>query len=542
MKKKYLSLLLLSAFLSSCTGKIYLEYIPFVANDEIINTHFNIVEENYYQVSEQGEITFPEGLSVNGINSIDSIYDLKRAGEKKMVYAPLKKSEEGYLRQDLKLLVVPVSFIDSPTYNNIDKQNEMIIKLQNAFFGHKKMNQYYSVSEYYYLSSYGHVSLSGEVTPFYQLNMTASELENKISSAQNIASDISGWLRSDDFPIKDKDFSIYDGNNDNYIDGLYIIYDHPSQHDNEEDEVLFWQLTDQISDNSKGFNYSNNHNPKVRDYSWSSFDCLGPSNKVSSNYYIHETGHLFGLEDYYNTGQGYYQPTGFMDMMDYNLGDHTAFSKYLLNWTTPYVVTGEGEITISSFHKTGQFILVPANLDRYRSHNTPYDEYLLLEFFTPNGLNDNKNFASYLYVDKDGEQSIFNYPSTYGLKVYHVDARLAAYSNASLYFDAHCLGLLDNLNVNDISKTKAIYYRYDNETSTNANNNTPVLYHLLEKEGENTFINGQAASDYILFKYGDTFGVDTFTDFKFHGGELLPYSFEITGFTTKNMTIKFIEK
>ena len=78
----------------------------------------------------------------------------------------------------------------------------------------------------------------------------------------------------------------------------------------------------------------------VNAYSWSSlyFTNFHKERKVDSSIYIHETGHLLGLSDYYNTEkkkQGYYyQPTGFFDLMDSNQGDHTALSKYLLNWTS----------------------------------------------------------------------------------------------------------------------------------------------------------------------------------------------------------------
>ena len=83
--------------------------------------------------------------------------------------------------------------------------------------------------------------------------------------------------------------------------------------------------------------------------------------KVDTHTYIHETGHLLGLSDYYSQDATQkFKPMGGMDMMDYNLGDENTFSKMLLNWTRPYVITGETTITINASNKIGDCILVPA--------------------------------------------------------------------------------------------------------------------------------------------------------------------------------------
>ncbi len=55
---------------------------------------------------------------------------------------------------------------------------------------------------------------------------------------------------------------------------------------------------------------------------------------------IHETGHAFGLADYYDydASQGAPGGVGGLDMMDGNWGNHCAFSRWLLDWIQPEVI------------------------------------------------------------------------------------------------------------------------------------------------------------------------------------------------------------
>ncbi len=108
-------------------------------------------------------------------------------------------------------------------------------------------------------------------------------------------------------------------------------------------------------------------------------------------------------------------PLGALDMMDFNVGDHNAYSKSVLNWIRPKVVVGEGVITLRSFTETGDALLI-----RPTYRGTLLDEYILVEWYTPTGLN-----------EKDAREPYAGrYPrqfSTPGLKIYHVDARVARY-------------------------------------------------------------------------------------------------------------------
>ena len=69
---------------------------------------------------------------------------------------------------------------------------------------------------------------------------------------------------------------------------------------------------------------------------------------VDAHTFIHETGHLLGLDDYYdyNDYRGAKGGLYGADMMDNNIGDHGSVNKLLLGWIEPTVVCGAGEINI----------------------------------------------------------------------------------------------------------------------------------------------------------------------------------------------------
>src|SRR5690606_28476123 len=74
-------------------------------------------------------------------------------------------------------------------------------------------------------------------------------------------------------------------------------------------------------------------------YSWG-----GPDNPLNQDVTDHETGHLLGLPDFYdyNSSIGTCGGLGGFDLMDGNGIDHNCFSKYLLDWIDPHIIT-EGD-------------------------------------------------------------------------------------------------------------------------------------------------------------------------------------------------------
>ena len=504
MRKKISLFFSLFPLLVGCSSNnVPLEFVPYKNEGEI------------KEIEDIGTLSLnPSYPGLNNMTSISSLSDLGKAGGRQ------------YLNSGgtAHLLVVPITFNEQEE----DILNAKKTLIQNAFFGESKMTKYESVASYYHKSSYSHLKIEGEVADFVLVDdVTLKDVTSTRDTV--IIKAMQELLREDETHIP-FDISPYCTINPNYIDAVYFIYDYPYKNP----DSVFWAITEHRSSPLSG--------TKVINYSWSSFDFMQDdkddilkSHKVRANTYIHETGHLFGLVDYYNTKGYAYQPTGLMDMMDYNLGDHSSFSKYLLGWNKPIVVKEEGKITINSFSNDGDFILVPTS----KYSNTPFDEYLLIEYFTPTGLNRSKEFPSYSYKDKDGNSHVFSYPTSYGLKVYHVDARLG-YIPAR---PANPYAFIDDEDSKISSRYKAgqtyVDFYYDNSPSEASSS---CLLHLLESSGENTFSNGYAASNSTLFRRFASFGKDTYQDFVFNNGELLPYWFEVKEFTANKVTIDFHKK
>ena len=127
-------------------------------------------------------------------------------------------------------------------------------------------------------------------------------------------------------------------------------------------------------------------------------------------------GHVFGLEDYYDYS-GQYNPAAGFSMQDNNVGGHDPFSSYALGWGKAYIPTETTTIDLKPFSETGEMILLDPTPN---ANNSPFDEYLLLEYYTPTGLN--KFDSDYKYGNRYPQG-----PKDSGIRLWHVDARLAQY-------------------------------------------------------------------------------------------------------------------
>lgn len=106
---------------------------------------------------------------------------------------------------------------------------------------------------------------------------------------------------------------------------------------------------------------------------------------------------------------------GSADIMDFNVGDHNPFSKLLLDWIEPIVVEESLTITINYFASSGDAIIVSNDF------NTLFDEYFVLSYYTPTGLNKTNPFFK-----------------KSGLIMYHVNAVLPTNTH-NMYEYSHLL-------------------------------------------------------------------------------------------------------
>lgn len=293
----------------------------------------------------------------------------------------------------------------SSSYNE-STYSKYLDDIETTFNGTSQETGWESVKTFYQKSSYGKCNLDITVYDewFYDSTITASYLQNLYDNFYNSnnGTDPNELLIT---KILDRynssiNYADYDSNGDDFIDSIWIIYDEPVNF--ESDESMYWAYTSwdyEWYDES----YDDCMNPsKARDgvypfyYAWAGVDFMYPErNQASYNVdsinldahtYIHETGHLLGLDDYYDYNSTVGPDRGMYtaDMMDANIGDHCPISKLLLDWVDPYVATTSGQITLSSFTTSGDCIIVADH-----SLNSIYDTYYMIEFYTNDGLNAN---------------------------------------------------------------------------------------------------------------------------------------------------------
>ena len=133
---------------------------------------------------------------------------------------------------------------------------------------------------------------------------------------------------------------------------------------------------------------------------------------LDTHCFLHEMGHMFGLNDYYDYS-GQYQPAGGLSMQDLNVGGHDPYSGLLLGWASAYIPTSGCSIELKPYQDSREVVLLTP---QWNEANSPYDEYILIEYYTPTGLN--QFDAEHAYSGRE------QLPTESGIRIWHVDARL----------------------------------------------------------------------------------------------------------------------
>ena len=305
----------------------------------------------------------------------------------------------------------------------------------------------------------------------------------------------------------------YDNDQDGYIDGVWCIYSSPNHKNNgpKTEYSNYWAYT----------NWGNQDvtpdikNPIYNLFGWASYDFMYEEHGidyVDAHTYIHETGHFLGLNDYYSD-QLSYSPIGKIDMMDANIGDHNSYSKMLLGWTKPYVVTTNASINLKSMNNENSLIVIPSdNTTITNNEFDPFSEYILIEYYTNEGLNYNDSISGFNTIDNSG------------VRIYHIDNR------------KFLVNIEDEFNIT--------YKEYENEKITSTNrlfmpitnrrgkDNYNMYFNLdpninlfdeirlIESNNIDTFSNGGKQKAKTYFTNGDSFSLEKYGKNFFYNGNV----------------------
>ena len=465
------------------------------------------------------EVTYNNFTKATVVDKDWNLQDLKKAGDLNAI--PTTSANQN-------ILVIPIEIKDYPF------TAKTITDLNTLFNGDASATNYWeSVKSFYEKSSFGHQNLTFTIADKYVTGLNAAEVAALDLTNAEYFTDVLVRRAVSDYKTKNGNASTqnFDSDNDGFIDAIWMIYSAPNYSNS--------SVIENISTDYWAYVYwdfrqkSNVSSPVQNVYSWASYDFMyegGGNNKVDGHTYIHETGHLLGLDDYYNyDDNSSYSPMGGVDMMDYNVIDHNAWSKMVLGWQKPYIVTGDAEITINPAQENGDAILIADNWN-----GTSYDEFMMVEFYTPMGLNALDSTTKYNGI----------YPLGFtekGIRIMHVDSRIGKNSYSSSkgwyfngYFEPTTLVLTGN-NYYDVAHSNTPSFSADNEYR---------LIHTIQATNVNTYKNGARAKNEDLFQVGDHFQMSTYgaNFFKekttFNNGNELGYTIEVLAISDSEATIR----
>ena len=453
-----------------------------------------------------------------------------------------------------KILVIPVWFSNSDTFISTAKKASVREDIEKAYFGTNEETGWRSVKSFYYEESHGALTLNGKVSEWYECSSTYSTYrtdDGAVTKTCALAKTVTDWY----FDNHDESRKDYDYDGDGYLDGVMLIYAAPDYGSLNKDSYTnlwaycFWagqSLPPSVE------------SPILNAFFWASYDFMYGSNassrtgkttyaggdtkycSIDAHTFIHEMGHMFGLEDYYDYSSKSYDPAGSFSMQDHNVGGHDPFSAYALGWAKAYVPTRSITLELKPFTSSGEVIVLSPS---FNSYNSPFDEYILIEYYTPTGLNE-------FDVQHQYQSRYPKGASVGGIRLWHVDARLAYASNGTFapykltsnpkYTPSQGVVLAMSNTYDDgkeetagyLSVLGSNYYNY-NVLQMIRNNTTTTYTPTREKD---------ALSNNTLFKAGSFFSMDTYGKQFVNRGKLnadkaLGFTFNVDSITDSGATI-----
>ena len=407
-----------------------------------------------------------------------------------------------------KVLVLPVEFTDitfDDVFGTNDGENKIVNDLEACFNGEVKDTNYWeSVSSYFEKSSFGKLNFDFDIAEPVSSNVsTASILDGTESVGSAVQNAFYNFKNGEG---ADQDLTVYDKDTDGLFDSVWLIYSAPNYQTNpsyEDKAGSFWAFVTCFTTFLPNLN-----NPGICTFGWASYDFMYKKgeDKIDAHTYIHETGHLMGLNDYYDyTSQN--SPLGGYDMQDWNVGDHNVWTKAALGRINPIIVETSKDLPLKIHLKPreeGGAIFITDNYN-----NTAFDEFIVLELYTPNGLNELDSTYNYDYQGK--------MPSKSGIKIYHVDSRLvqADENGYATYTDLSSLKTdgFDNTVYKTIGASNT--HSYDRNLTAELFNQIE----LISSEKDSLYYSYQNMqipyTSEDLFESGDTFDMNSFKYFTY---------------------------
>lgn len=417
---------------------------------------------------------------------------------------------------DVNWLVIPVWFTDSTSFIAAEHKEDVRSDINTGFFGTNEQTGWRSVKTFYQQESYGNVNISGLTTKWFEPGHNWSKYNDQ-NATRSLTSLAIQWFKNN---YKDIPLSRFDKDKNGTIDSLILVYACPDYSCFSSASSNLWAYCSWLL----GTPGNPGDEPTVNQFMWVSYDFLyqRASNNDTSSYvykrtgktsygsgqttyvtldthtFIHESGHLLGADDYYDYS-GVASPAGGFSMQDHDCGAHDPFSNMMYGWSAPYIPTDDITLTISPFATSGDMILLTPE---WNNLNSPYDEYIILELYTPTGAN-----------EFDAKYGRYGRPklNAVGVRVWHVDARL-------IYTNGYKVDP-NNVTNNPYDPRGRVLHMMANSYPGSSTDRIPLgesygYYNLLQLIRNNTSVNyvpTNMIGENDLFKTGSTFKMSTYS-------------------------------
>ncbi len=264
---------------------------------------------------------------------------------------------------DVGALVIPVEFVDF-------RFQEEPVQTLEAMFSGEGTAYVPSVADYFARASYGEMQLKPEVQPVVRLSGTRKSYSGDHAK---LISDLLTVLTE-----RSVDLNKFDRNQDGILDSLYLVWAGRAESAGSD----WWPYSDTFYFDFEVCGI------RIGSFSSLSYELMTQDSQLRQYTAIHETGHQLGLTDYY--ANSYTSGTNAAVMMDRNEGDEDCFSKMLLGWITPQVITSSSYITLQpASSKADAALIAPSGWDgNYLS------EYFMAEYVIPEANQSNQPLSA----------------------------------------------------------------------------------------------------------------------------------------------------
>jgi M6 family metalloprotease-like protein len=297
----------------------------------------------------------------------------------------------------IKILALLISFSDYPGTTTPESFNS---RLFGAGVGGPPFD---SLRNFYRRSSYDQLTVEGNVLGWYQAPYARSTVTETDTGRQNLIKEALNF-----YEAQGHDFSQYDNDGDGAIDYFCVFWTGPHG----EWASYWWGYYTWFSDSAFRLD-----GKRLTTYSWQWELYNYPSGTFGPSTIIHETGHGLGVPDYYDYDDaiGPRGGVGSLDIMD-GTGDHNCFSKFMLDWITPTVVSaGSQTVTLrASGLYPDALIFMPGAVP-----GQIFSEFFMVQNRYRSGNDTN------LFTGSDG------------LVLWHVDSRLDSWNYDFLYDNSY---------------------------------------------------------------------------------------------------------